>query len=71
MKLNNMFIREKWRINMNKKETFEAKLKILKQLVAQKQLDSNTLMELQKKNQELLEEKLVERKSKKDKKGVQ
>lgn len=65
MKLNNMFIREKWRINMNKKETFEAKLKILKQLVAQKQLDSNTLMELQKKNQELLDEKLVERKSKK------
>ncbi len=50
---------------MNKKETFEAKLKILKQLVAQKQLDSNTLMELQKKNQELLDEKLVERKSKK------
>ena len=65
MKLNNMFIREKCRINMNKKETFEAKLKILKQLVAQKQLDSNTLMELQKKNQELLDEKLVERKEKK------
>ncbi len=53
------------KLNMNKKETFEAKLKILKQLVAQKQLDSNTLMELQKKNQELLDEKLVERKSKK------
>ena len=65
MKLNNMFIREKWRINMNKKETFEAKLKILKQLVAQKQLDSNTLMELQKKNQKLLDEKLVEKKKKK------
>ena len=50
---------------MDKKEMFEAKLKILKQLTAQKKLDSNTLMELQKKNQELLDEKLVERKSKK------
>ena len=65
MRLNNMFIHEKWRINMDKKEMFEAKLKILKQLTAQKKLDSNTLMELQKKNQELLDEKLVERKSKK------